>query len=133
MTILLTLNTDPMWIFSADLAFLGTFESATTLNNIREGEMSMSDTAVISNEVMGTQVRQETSLRDSVKNSLENYFAQLGSETPANLYDMVLEQIELPLLQRIMAYTGNNQSKAAKVLGLSRGTLRKKLKIYDLL
>ena len=95
--------------------------------------MSMSDTAVISNEVMGTQVRQETSLRDSVKNSLENYFAQLGSETPANLYDMVLEQIELPLLQRIMAYTGNNQSKAAKVLGLSRGTLRKKLKIYDLL
>jgi len=95
--------------------------------------MSMSDTAVISNEVMGTQVRQETSLRDSVKNSLDNYFAQLGNETPANLYDMVLEQIELPLLQRIMSYTGGNQSKAAKVLGLSRGTLRKKLKIYDLL
>jgi len=96
--------------------------------------MSMSDTPVMNNEAMATQqVRQETSLRDSVKNALENYFAQLGNETPANLYDMVLEQIELPLLQRVMAYTGNNQSKAAKILGLSRGTLRKKLKIYDLL
>ena len=95
--------------------------------------MSMSDTSVMTNEVIGAQVRQETSLRDSVKNALENYFAQLGGETPANLYDMVLEQIELPLLQRVMAYTGNNQSKAAKFLGLSRGTLRKKLKIYDLL
>jgi Fis family transcriptional regulator, factor for inversion stimulation protein len=92
----------------------------------------MSDTAVVSNE-MGTQIRQETPLRDSVKNALENYFAHLGSETPTNVFDMVMEQIELPLLQRVMAYTGNNQSKAAKVLGLSRGTLRKKLKIYDLL
>lgn len=92
----------------------------------------MSNTAVMSNE-MNMQTRQETSLQDSVKNALDNYFAHLGNETPTNIYGMILELIEHPVLERVMKYTGNNQSKAAKVLGLSRGTLRKKLKIYDLL
>ncbi|MFN7096348.1 MAG: helix-turn-helix domain-containing protein [Gammaproteobacteria bacterium] len=46
---------------------------------------------------------------------------------------MFLEQVELPLMLAVMAYTGNNQSRAAKIMGLSRGTLRKKLKIYGLL
>lgn len=94
----------------------------------------MSDTAVISNDVMATQqVRQESSLSDSVTNALDNYLAQLGNETPSNIYDMVMEQVELPMLRVIMKFTGNNQSKAAKVLGISRGTLRKLLKVYDLL
>jgi len=96
----------------------------------------MSDIADIVEPVghaVQVQEKQDQSLRDCVRNALENYFAQLDGEPPSNLYDMVLEQIELPLLQKVMAYTGNNQSRAAKLLGLSRGTLRKKLKIYDLL
>lgn len=75
----------------------------------------------------------EQPLRDCVKNALDNYFAQLDGELPSSLYDMVLEQVELPLFQRVMEFTGGNQSRAAKLLGISRGTLRKKLKIYDLL
>jgi len=77
--------------------------------------------------------QKDQSLRECVKQALDNYFAQLDGEPPAQLHDMVLEQIELPLLQKVMEFTGNNQSKAAKILGLSRGTLRKKLKMYDLL
>ena len=77
--------------------------------------------------------KQEQPLRDCVKHALDNYFAQLDGELPSNLYDMVLEQVELPLLQRVMEFTGGNQSRAAKLLGISRGTLRKKLKIFDLL
>lgn len=80
-----------------------------------------------------TGVQQDQSLSGCVAQALDKYFSTLSGELPSNLYDMVLEQIELPLLRKIMDQTGNNQSRAAKILGLSRGTLRKKLKIYGLL
>ena len=67
-----------------------------------------------------------------VQKTLQDYFACLDGEDPANLYDLVLSEMEIPLLKVIMRYTGGNQSKAAKVLGLSRGTLRKKLSIYKI-
>lgn len=63
-----------------------------------------------------------------VSEAVANYFEHLDGDMPSNLYQMVLEQVELPLLQKVMAYVGDNQSKAAIILGLSRGTLRKKLK-----
>ena len=46
---------------------------------------------------------------------------------------MVLAEIEAPLLEEIMAYTRHNQTKASVMLGLNRGTLRKKLKQYNLI
>ena len=46
---------------------------------------------------------------------------------------MVLSEIEAPLLEEVMKYTRNNQTRASQMLGLNRGTLRKKLKQYDLL
>ena len=72
-------------------------------------------------------------LRKSVEVSLRNYFEKLGDALVNNVYDMVLAEIEEPLLKTVMAYTRDNQSRAAILLGLSRGTLRKKLKIYGML
>lgn len=72
-------------------------------------------------------------LHDSVRQSLENYLCQLKGEIPSNLYDLILAEVEAPLMQAVMDYTKNNQSRAAIVLGLSRGTLRKLLKKYGLL
>lgn len=72
-------------------------------------------------------------LHDSVRQSLENYLIQLKGNTPDNLYELILAEVEAPLLQSVMEYTKNNQSRAAIVLGLSRGTLRKKLKQYGML
>lgn len=73
-------------------------------------------------------------LHDSVRQALESYFTQLkGEEVPTNLYEMVLAEVEVPLLEAVMEYTKGNQSRAAILLGLSRGTLRKKLKIYGML
>lgn len=76
--------------------------------------------------------QQETavSLREHVNATLARYFDELGDVPPSNLYNMVLEQMELPLLEMVMSRFNNNQSLAAKVLGISRGTLRKKLKMY---
>lgn len=67
-----------------------------------------------------------------VETALHNYFVELGDSMPTRLYEMVLEQLEAPLLKLVLQKTNGNQTKAAALLGLSRGTLRKKLKQYDL-
>lgn len=72
-------------------------------------------------------------LGESVRHSLKQYFAQLEGQTPANLYGLVLAEIEKPLLEMVLQLTNGNQSKAAIILGISRGTLRKKMAIYGLL
>lgn len=72
-------------------------------------------------------------LHDSVRKGLEFYLSAVKGQLPNNLYDLILAEVEAPLLEAVMTYTKNNQSKAAIVLGLSRGTLRKKLKQYGML
>lgn len=72
-------------------------------------------------------------LHDSVRQALENFLAEVKGKLPSNLFDLILAEVEAPLLESVMDYTKNNQSRAAKLLGLSRGTLRKKLKKYGML
>jgi Fis family transcriptional regulator, factor for inversion stimulation protein len=72
-------------------------------------------------------------LRTSVSQSIEKYLVQVGESPVNNLYDLVLGEIEEPLLRAVLSHTKFNQSRAANVLGLSRGTLRKKLKQYGIL
>lgn len=72
-------------------------------------------------------------LRIHVERVVRQYFALLGDETPSNLYDLILQQIEAPLLAVVLEQTRGNQTKCAQILGLNRGTLRKKLKTYDLM
>lgn len=76
---------------------------------------------------------QEQSLRDCVETTMENYFRHLDGQNVTDVYDMVLQEIEAPLLEIVMKNTRQNQTKAAEMLGLNRGTLRKKLKRYSLL
>ena len=75
----------------------------------------------------------QRSLREMVKNSIEQYFEDLGGHETINLYELVLKEVEVPLLTVVLEQSKNNQSKAAKILGLNRGTLRKKLKQCDLI
>ena len=42
-------------------------------------------------------------------------------------------EVEKPLFKTVMEYAGGNQSQAADILGINRGTLRKKLMVYKLL
>jgi Fis family transcriptional regulator len=72
-------------------------------------------------------------LHDSVRQALEHYLAELKGQFPNNLYELILAEVEQPLMEAVMEYTKGNQSRAAILLGLSRGTLRKKLKQYGLL
>lgn len=72
-------------------------------------------------------------LRDSVELALRNYFEHLDGQDVTNVYNMVLAEVEAPLLESVMDYVRGNQTRASEVLGLNRGTLRKKLKQYGLL
>ena len=76
---------------------------------------------------------QNQSLRDCVEQAMNNYFKHLDGQNPVNVYDLVMAEVEAPMLEIVMKQTRHNQTKAAQVLGLNRGTLRKKLKQYGLL
>ena len=68
-----------------------------------------------------------------IDSNVRQYFADLDGETPCAVYDMVLQQMELPLLRCVMDVCDNNQTRAAQILGLNRNTLRKKLIQHHLL
>ena len=72
-------------------------------------------------------------LRKHTEEALNKYFDSLNGDRPGDLYDLVLGEVEGPLFKAVMDYTRGNQSQAAGILGINRGTLRKKLKIYSLL
>lgn len=72
-------------------------------------------------------------LRSAVTRAVRAYLDELDGQLSSDVYQMVLAEIEAPLLKEIMAYTRNNQTKASIMLGLNRGTLRKKLKQYNLI
>ncbi|NOX43114.1 MAG: DNA-binding transcriptional regulator Fis [Gammaproteobacteria bacterium] len=71
-------------------------------------------------------------LRACVKTMMEDYFNDMAGHQIGDIYEMVLNEVEQPLLASVMQYTRGNQSKAAELLGINRGTLRKKLKKHDL-
>ncbi len=70
---------------------------------------------------------------DKVDDYFEQHGAELDGAEAGELYELLLAEVEKPLLARVLKHTRRNQSKAAKILGLSRGTLRKKLKLHDFL
>ena len=67
------------------------------------------------------------------EDALNQYFDALNGDRPGELYDLVIGEVERPLFKAVMDYTQGNQSQAAGILGINRGTLRKKLKTYSLI
>ena len=73
------------------------------------------------------------SLNHSTETALKKYFKTLNGQKPINLYKFVIKEVERPLMKEVMKYTENNQSEAAKILGINRTTLRNKLKEYKII
>tara|TARA_B100000749_G_C18124494_1_gene341240 strand:+ start:277 stop:543 length:267 start_codon:yes stop_codon:yes gene_type:complete len=71
---------------------------------------------------------QDSSLQEALTNQINQYLTDMKGQNIVDLYDMVIEQVEQPLFQATIEHCKYNQSKAAEVLGISRGTLRTKLK-----
>ena len=66
-------------------------------------------------------------LSDAVKRSLERYFRDMDGEHPTAIYDMVLKNIERPMIEMVLGRAEGNLTRAATMLGIDRNTLRKKM------
>lgn len=95
-------------------------------NLVPTDEKNNADTTTMSGQ-------QPPPLRESAQIAITYFLSELDGEPPTDLHNMVMAQVEEPLLAAIMTFTDGNQSRAAHVLGLNRGTLRKKLRQYGLL
>jgi Fis family transcriptional regulator len=71
-------------------------------------------------------------LHETVTACVRQYLQEIDGEPTTDFYQLVLSQVEPPLLREVMSYTRHNQTRAAQMLGLNRGTLRKKLRQYDI-
>lgn len=79
---------------------------------------------------MATKKKQAAPLRDHVQTTIRQYLDDMGNTEPKNVYQKLLAEIEPPLIEEVLRYTGGNQSRAARVLGITRNTLRSKLRRY---
>jgi Fis family transcriptional regulator len=72
-------------------------------------------------------MRRHNELAEAVKRSLERYFKDMDGETPTSIYDMVLSNVEKPMIEMVLGQAEGNQTLAATMLGINRNTLRKKM------
>jgi Fis family transcriptional regulator, factor for inversion stimulation protein len=66
-------------------------------------------------------------LADCVKRALERYFKDMDGEKPTSIYEMVLKNIEKPMIETVLGKANGNQTLAAEMLGINRNTLRSKM------
>jgi Fis family transcriptional regulator len=74
----------------------------------------------------------QPALRECVARAVRRYLTDLDGDVPDGLYELVLNEVEVPLLREVLHWSGGNQSKAATALGMNRATLRKKLAMRGL-
>jgi two-component system nitrogen regulation response regulator GlnG len=75
----------------------------------------------------------ETTISRFLETHLARHFSEFDQGMPPDgLYDRVLAQVEVPLINAALGATGGNQVRAADLLGINRNTLRSKIRAYDL-
>lgn len=74
--------------------------------------------------------QEKQGLQDIVYDLVNRFLTENKGSNVTDLYDMILQEVEPPLLQAVMEKKRGNQLQAAKLLGISRGTIRKKLQRY---
>ena len=108
-----------------------TFEESSEAISITEPTTSTLASPSKSEQALTTAINTNNKpLKEYVLSAMRNYYMHVEGSNPSDIYAMVLKQVEPPLLETTMKFTQGNQSKAAVLLGISRGTLRKKLKEY---
>ena len=71
-------------------------------------------------------------LKEFVSQAMKDYFKKIDGYPIDKVYNLVIGEVEKPLIEETIKYCNGNQTKASTLLGLSRGTLRKKMKQYDI-
>jgi Fis family transcriptional regulator len=73
-----------------------------------------------------------TCLNQHVQRAVEQYLEDMGSTPPDNLHELIIREVERPLIQTVLEHAGGNQSRAAHLLGITRATLRNRIQRYGL-
>jgi len=73
-----------------------------------------------------------TDLPACINAKLDLYFEQLNGESTSGVFKMVMQETESVTIKFILDKVEQNQSKAARILGMNRGTLKKKIEFYKL-
>lgn len=76
--------------------------------------------------------RKKKCLSENVREAMDRYFRDLDGHEPSDLHELIMSQVEKPLIECVMENTRGNVSRAAQLLGLNRATLRNRLQKYDL-
>jgi len=79
-----------------------------------------------------TEADHETPLRQKVQEAIRRYLEDMGSSQPESLYRTLMAEVEPPLIEEVLRFTRGNQSQTARILGMTRNTLRAKLNRYDI-
>lgn len=74
----------------------------------------------------------KTNMQECIHDAIDEYFEHLEGQPPQNLYELFQHEVEKSLFECVLKHTKGNQSRASEYLGINRGTLRKKLKLYEL-
>lgn len=114
-----------------EISPVSTTQSEKKNGRIVEGARTSSGTTTIDEADLITQLENH-SLESIVEIKISRFLDQIGDYYPENLHGLMMRKVERPLVAQILQRTGGNQVQAAKILGINRNTLRKKMKIYSL-
>ena len=81
-------------------------------------------------KVSSTETDRPIPLRQNVQEAIRRYLEDMGQSQPDSLYRTLLAEVEPPLIEEVLRYTQGNQSRTARILGMTRNTLRTKLNRY---
>ena len=70
---------------------------------------------------------EQLSFEEMVRAKIRALLQRMEGYPIDDLYDKVISRVERPLIELVLEHTGDNQLKAAEILGLNRNTLRKKI------
>lgn len=101
------------------------FETNLSSNTVKKTNIQIQDQVFIAKI-------DSLAIEDLVEIKISRFFDQLGGFYPDDVYDLMLAKLEKPLMSQILRRVGGNQVQAAKILGINRNTLRKKLKTHGL-
>ncbi len=106
-------------------------------NSLRRAALLSTDALLIPDDFPGLRSDSDTtevdeSLEALIAKKLRNSFAQMDVQELNNLYEMVMHQMERPLIRIILEKTRCNQVRAAEILGINRNTLRKKIQVLGI-
>jgi Fis family transcriptional regulator len=82
--------------------------------------------------ISATEADNPIPLRQNVQDAIRRYLEDMGQSQPESLYRTLMAEVEPPLIEEVLRYTQGNQSRTAKILGMTRNTLRTKLHRYDI-